>query len=84
MAYLRRLLAPDQSRWQPMLMGLCLFAAGAGAAVLLQPAGGIAALMIVLAFAAWVVGACAMVGYLRWYITSELQRARQDKASKPD
>ena len=37
--YLRSLLAPDRSRWKPMMMGLALFAAGVGGAVNLQPPG---------------------------------------------
>ena len=76
--YLRSLLAPDRSRWKPMLMGLALFAAGVGAAVNLQPPGPLAAALIVLALAAWVAGACAMVGYVRWFIASEIAQARKD------
>jgi hypothetical protein len=62
-----------------MLTGLALFAAGAGAAVLLQPPELIAAALVVLALAAWLVGACAMVGYVRWFFASELLQARRDK-----
>jgi hypothetical protein len=76
--YLRSLLAPDRSRWQPMLMGLALFAAGAGAAVNLQPPWPVAAVLIVFALAAWVTGACAMVGYVRWFIASEIAQAKKD------
>jgi hypothetical protein len=76
--YLRSLLAPDRSRWQPMLMGLALFAAGVGAAVSFQPPAPLAAVLIVLALAAWVTGACAMVGYVRWFIASEIARAKKD------
>lgn len=76
--YLRSLLAPDRSRWKPMMMGLALFAAGVGAAVNLQPPGPLAAVLIALALAAWVTGACAMVGYVRWFIASEIAQARRD------
>jgi hypothetical protein len=62
-----------------MLMGLALFAAGAGATVLLQPPELIAAALVALALAAWLVGACAMVGYVRWFFASELLQARRDK-----
>ena len=61
-----------------MLMGLALFAAGVGAAVNFQPPGPIAAVLIVLALAAWVTGVCAMVGYVRWFIASEIAQARRD------
>ena len=34
--HLRALLAPGRDRWKPMLVGLALFAAGAGGAVLFR------------------------------------------------
>ncbi len=76
--YLRSLLAPHRSRWRPMLIGLALFAAGAGAAANLQPPAPVAAVLIALALAAWVTGACAMVGYVRWFIASEIAQAKKD------
>ena len=76
-AYLGSLLAPDRGRWKPMLTGLALFAAGVGAAVTLQPPAPLAAALIVLALAAWIAGACAMVGYVRWFIASEIAQARK-------
>jgi hypothetical protein len=76
--YLRSLLAPDRSRWKPMMMGLALFAAGVGGAVNLQPPAPVAAVLILLALAAWLTGACAMVGYVRWFIASEIAQARRD------
>jgi hypothetical protein len=76
--YLRSLLAPDRSRWKPMMMGLALFAAGVGAAVNLQPPGP-RAVLVVLALAAWLTGACAMVGYVRWFIASEIAQAKRDE-----
>lgn len=77
-SYLSSLLSPDRHRWQPMLIGLALFAAGVGAAVNLQPPAPVAAVLIVLALAAWVAGACAMVGYVRWFIASEIAQAKKD------
>ncbi|MGQ0545354.1 MAG: hypothetical protein ACT4P3_08495 [Betaproteobacteria bacterium] len=76
---LRKLLRPDASRWQPMLMGLACFAAAAGGAVLAQAYWLVSLLLSVLAFAAWVVGACAMVGYVRWFYAAEVARAREDR-----
>jgi len=76
---LRWLITPDKSRWIPMLMGLALFAAGAAAAVLLQLPQLIAAVLLVLALAAWFVGACGMVGYVRWFFASELLQAQRDQ-----
>ena len=77
--HLRLLIAPDRSRWKPMLMGLALSVAAAGAAVLVQPSP-VSAVLLVLALAAWFVGACGMVGYVRWFFASELSQARQDNA----
>ena len=74
------LLAPDKSRWKPMLLGLALFAAATGIAVLLQPPALIEAVLIILALAAWYIGACAMVGYARWFFASELTRAVRERA----
>jgi hypothetical protein len=77
--YLRSLLAPGASRWQPMLMGLACLAAAAGGAVLAQDYGLISLLFSMLAFVAWVVGACAMVGYLRWFFASEVNRLKDHR-----
>ena len=76
---LRRLLQPASSRWQPMLVGLACLAAAAGGAVLAQDYWLISLLFSVLAFAAWVVGACAMVGYVRWLFATEVQRVKRDQ-----
>ncbi len=62
-----------------MLMGLALFAAGAGAAVLVQPPGLVSVVLVLFGLAAWLVGACAMVGYVRWFIASEIRQAQQDR-----
>lgn len=67
-----------------MLAGLALSAACIEAVVLLKPTGAIAATLVVFVFAAWVVGACAMVGYVRWYVGSELSQARRDKVDAVD
>ena len=75
--YLRRLLRPGADRWQPMLICLALFAAGAGGAVLANENWVISMAMSILALAAWLVGACAMIGYVRWYFASELERAQR-------
>ena len=77
--YLRSLMQADRGRWQPMLMGLAGLAAAAGGAVLAQDYWLISLLLSVLAFAAWVVGACAMVGYVRWLYTAEANRLKGDR-----
>jgi hypothetical protein len=76
--YLRSLMQADRSRWQPMLMGLACLAAAAGGAVLAQDYWLISLLLSVLAFAAWVVGACAMVGYVRWLFAAEVERMKKN------
>jgi hypothetical protein len=81
---LRSLLAPDRSRWKPMFMGLAGFAAGVGAVVLLQPPGFIAMTLVMLALAAWIVGAYAMIGYVRWFFATEPSRAGQEQAGKDE
>jgi len=77
--YLRLLMQADRSRWQPMLMGLACLAAAAGGAVLAQDYWLISLLFSVLAFAAWVIGACAMVGYVRWLYSAEASRLKGDR-----
>lgn len=79
--HLLRMMAPDKERWKPMLAGLALFAAGAGAAVLVQP-NPLSIVLAFLAVAAWFMGAFSMVGYLRWYFASEFERVRQDNADQ--
>ena len=76
---LRTLMAPDKARWRPMLLGLALSAGAAGAAVLTQPSL-VSLGFVVLALAAWLAGACAMVGYARWFFAGEMARAAQDRA----
>jgi hypothetical protein len=72
----RQLTTPDSSRWKPMLAGLALSAAGAGAAVLLKSHDVLAMLMTIFVFGAWCMGACAMVGFVRWYFASEVQQMK--------
>ena len=83
---MRKLLTPDSSRWQPMLMGLAVCAAAAGAIVAFRPPMVIEALLTIVAFVAWSAGACAMLGYVRWFYASELERAKHDgtKSDKRD
>jgi Tfp pilus assembly protein PilN len=78
--HLRLLMAPGRDQWKPMLMGLALSAAAAGAAVLSQPSP-ISLLLLILALGAWFVGACGMVGYVRWFFAGEFARAREDGAA---
>lgn len=80
---LRWLTTPDSSRWKPMLGGLTLSAAGTVAVVLLKSYDLLAMLMTFFVFGAWCMGACAMVGFVRWYFASEVeQMKRADTKSK--
>ncbi len=81
--YLRWLMAPDRDRWKQMLLGLALSAAAAGLAVLTQPSL-VSLGFVIVAFAAWFVGACGMVGYARWFFAGEWARAAQDRANSLD
>ena len=76
---LRTMMAPDRARWKPMLLGIAVCAASAGAAVLTQPSF-VSLGFLVLSFAAWFWGACAMVGYARWFLASEMVQAERDRA----
>jgi flagellar basal body-associated protein FliL len=78
--YLRSLRTPDESRWKPMLLWFALCAAGAGAAVQAQASVLASLVLTILTLVAWVVSACAMIGYFRWYVRSEFQNAQRDKA----
>ena len=46
----------------------------------MQPPPLVEAILIVVAIAAWLVGAYGMVGYARWFFASEHARAVQDRA----
>jgi hypothetical protein len=77
---LRSLLVPDRSRWKPMFMGLAGFAAGVGVVGILKPPAFVAAALVMLAMASWIVGAYAMIGYVRWFLATEVSRAEQEKS----
>ncbi len=77
---LRQLTTPDGSRWKPMLAGLALSVAGAGVAVLLRSHDVLAMLMTVFVFGAWCVGACAMVGFVRWHFATEVEQMKSADA----
>lgn len=80
---LRWLTTPHESRWQPMLVGLALFAAGVSASVFLEVSDFVAAIMTGLSLAAWAMGACALIGYVRWMFASEVERTKsQDKGPR--
>lgn len=81
---LRQLIAPERSRWKPMLLGLAFFAATAEAAVLFHLPDIIAAVLVVLGLAAWIVGACSMVGYVRWFFATELAQSKRDGSDTAD
>lgn len=80
--YLRKLLSPGADRWKTMLVSLALSAAAAGGAVVTQETAIVSAGMVVLALGAWVVGACAMVGYVRWYFVGEVERMRSESEKR--
>jgi len=63
-----------------MLLGLAVSAAAAGGAVLTQPSL-VSLGFLIVAFVGWFAGACAMVGYARWFFRSEMVRAAQDRAA---
>ncbi|HZM33201.1 MAG TPA: hypothetical protein VFC18_01810 [Burkholderiales bacterium] len=77
-AYLRALLTPHASRWQPMLLALGCLTAAAGAAVLARELWLVSLLFTALAFAAWAVGACAMVGFVKWLFAASLKDLKRD------
>jgi hypothetical protein len=78
---LSELVTPDSSRWKPMLMALAAAMAGVEAVALLRPSQLVTGLIVLIVMFAWVVGACAMIGYVRWMFRSEVERAKQDAAS---
>jgi hypothetical protein len=67
-----------------MLIGLALSAAGAAAAVQVQESAVAAGGMTLLAVSAWLAGAFAMIGYVRWFFASELAQARRDRVEGGD
>lgn len=81
---LSELVTPDSSRWKPMLMALAAAMAGAEAVALLRPSQLVTGLIVLVVMLAWVVGACAMIGYVRWMFRSEVERMKRDAASGKD
>jgi drug/metabolite transporter (DMT)-like permease len=71
---------PDRSRWQPMLLALALAGICMAAVEFLDPSELIKTMLALVVFVAWFTGACAMVGYVRWFFASELAQAKRDKA----
>jgi hypothetical protein len=69
---------PHASRWQPMLMGLACLAAASGGAVLSREYWAVSLLFSVLAFGAWAVGACAMIGFVKWLFAASLRDLKGD------
>jgi len=78
--FVRGLIAPDKSRWIPMLLSLAVSFVGIAAVVRFRPPELIASFLVALVFAAWFVGACAMIGYVRWIFASEVARVKRDSA----
>jgi hypothetical protein len=74
---MRRLLTPDSSRWKPMLMGLLLAGVALAAAAYVRGHPLLEGVLVIFAITAWSIGACAMVGYARWFFASELSAARE-------
>jgi len=73
---LRALTTPDRARWKPMFLGLGLAAASAGLAVYFKTLAPVSLVMSIVSFVAWCAGACAMIGYVRWFFASEVARLR--------
>ncbi len=77
--HLLALTKPDKSRWQPMLIGLGISMGAIEAVVLLRPGELISGALVVLVLAAWIVGACAMIGFVRWFFAGEVLQAKRDR-----
>ena len=77
--YVRELVNPDASRWKPMLMALGVAMAGVQAVAWLQPSDAVKGIIVLVVAFAWGVGACALVGYVRWMFASEVERAKREK-----
>lgn len=77
--YVRELVNPEGNRWKPMLMSLGVAMAGVHAVAWLQPSATLRALIVLVVAFAWGVGACALVGYVRWMFASEVERAKRNK-----
>ncbi len=77
--HLLTLTKPDKSRWQPMLIGLAISLGAIEVLVFLRPGELISGALMVLVLAAWIVGACAMVGFVRWFFAGEVLQAKRDR-----
>ncbi|MDA0276491.1 MAG: hypothetical protein O3A06_03690 [Proteobacteria bacterium] len=67
---------PDRSRWQPMLGGLAIALTCVQAVTFLKPAEPLYSILVTLALVAWIVGAFAAAGYVRYYFGKELNKDR--------
>jgi hypothetical protein len=75
---LRWAIAPDQRRslWI-MYGGIAAFGSLAGLAILLEPPRAVVVLMGIPIIAAWLVAACGVVGYLRWFFAAEVREQKR-------
>jgi hypothetical protein len=78
------LLTAQRSRWKPMFLGLGVAIVCIQAVALLKPPEPISGILVIVVLLAWLVGACAMVGYVRWLFASEVAQARRDNADASD
>ncbi len=62
-----------------MLMGLALAIAGIVLVVTFKPSETLTGIVVIFVAATWFMGACAMVGYIRWFFASELLHAKHNK-----
>jgi len=67
-----------------MLAGLAAAIAGVEAVTLLKPSGVVLGMLVVLVFLAWFVGACAMLGFVRWFFASEFSRVKREHAASAE
>ncbi|HLS87688.1 MAG TPA: hypothetical protein VK043_15400 [Burkholderiales bacterium] len=82
LGYMSELVTPDKSRWKPMLMALGVAMAGIQLVAFLKPPEAVTGIVVLLVMLAWAVGACAMIGYLRWFFASEVARIKREKGEK--
>lgn len=62
-----------------MLMGLALSIAGIAVVVTFKLSETLSTVVVIFVAATWFAGACAMVGYVRWFFASELLISKQNK-----
>lgn len=81
---LRWAIAPAEERSASLLWGgFAVFVAAGGLAALVELPGVIKALLYLVMVAGWVVGACGMVGYVRWYYGQSRDEIRKQLMQKP-